>query len=136
MFQLMIFVTLESLDRMRLKLEKNLVSTSSLVGKEQQSERQPIAIISSQRALSVGHNIFIKKYSKKKFLKNAILVSCDPGNQIFINHVYYYFFFLEYYELFKALQLTLFHHKILNHSKRLCLFVSLLLFVLVTDLFS
>ena len=59
-------------------------------------------------------------YSSRKwwFLKNAIslsklLISCHPGNQVFIYHVYY--FFLPWISwIFKALWLTLFHH---NDSK-------------------
>ena len=47
------------------------------------------------------------------------MISCHPGNQVFIYHVYY--FFLPWISwIFKALQLTLFHHKDSKSFKNIC----------------
>ena len=55
MSQFMIFIILETHDRACFKIEKNLVSTSSLVDKKQHSDWQPVVIISSQRALPTAN---------------------------------------------------------------------------------
>ena len=96
-----------------------LVSTSSLVGKKQQSEWQPVTMISSQTALSRTNllHYFHQKISQeemvifeKQFLwSNFCFLAATRENKTL--YTTFIFFFLEYHELFKTLQLILFHYK-------------------------